>query len=601
MRPLLWKEMRELRLWVAGAALFIGAFALLLQSEQFRRSFEGAYVPMLMPVLLAVTAIGIGAGQIARERHSRTLDYLLVRPIAPGLIVWAKFLAGTVAVALLVAGLVGLGYLHPAPSQDTLLRAIREQVGFQAMALALFPRYWCVYAFALFFSVLVDRAAKVAGILTVAAIAVMALAFSFAELAPFSSFVYWLPFIDGGLVLAAQSAAISGMTGTVFSGAAVLLAAGAALLLQRSPERYVGNLGLIAIAALIAGATGLSPDIAAARFPAVPPVGSLGITTEADYNDAGLLATGSLVAVTLDHGVRFFDFSHPSAPKQVADVVIPLWNSDWSGKKAVMVEDTVYLVGKRKGLPVDQTEVAMVRPGIPVEAIALGPVRPDVSISRPAVVAGYLYVPTTREGECRIRIIELGSRREVTSVTIDHLRPREPGNLDPPLFTMSLRDRYLYVATPSALTALDVADPLHPVVTSRLEYHPKAQFLYGISRPLSWQENRLFECDFWPRSLGSFDLKDPAHPVRTAAMVFHAGPAENITGSGGALYQSWRQGVLEFRAEGGDLRALRYLSGNAYVSAIAVSGNNLFALTGVDEKKRRKVQAFPVAAGDAGR
>jgi len=31
MRPLLWKEMRELRLWVAGAALFIGAFALLLQ------------------------------------------------------------------------------------------------------------------------------------------------------------------------------------------------------------------------------------------------------------------------------------------------------------------------------------------------------------------------------------------------------------------------------------------------------------------------------------------------------------------------------------------------------------------------------------------
>ena len=179
----------------------------------------------------ATAAIALAVGQIARERHTRTLDFLLVRPVPAGVIVWSKFLAGTVVLAVLLAGVVALGYADPKFTSDTGLQAIREQVGMGQLLATLFPRFWFLYALALLFSVAVDRSVKAAALAVVLAITLVALASVFADLAPFSSFVYWLPFFDltGGLVEAAKRSWLSGMTGLVYSCGAVLVTAASAM------------------------------------------------------------------------------------------------------------------------------------------------------------------------------------------------------------------------------------------------------------------------------------------------------------------------------------------------------------------------------------
>jgi len=577
MRPLLWKEMRDLRAWVAAGALLVGAVELLIRSEHIRVVWASTIFEVFMPLLLAVAAVGLGAGQIARERQTRTLEYLLVRPVPPGMVIWSKFLAGTAALALLAPAIVALGFLYREPTETVLAHSIQQQAGFPGMAMALFPRYWCLYALALFCSVLVDRSVKVAAVMVVVVITVPALALHFEMLAPFSGFVYWLPFIDGsmGLVLAAKNAAILWLTGTVFGGAALLLAAAAAALLKRSPERYVGNLGLAAIAAGIVGAAVLSAHGASVRVPATAPAGSLAVG-EAE----GMVASGSMVAVLQDAGVRFYDFSQAAHPREVAFVPLPLWTTEsaWNVTKACMADGAVFVVGQKKGLPVDQEEVAIIRPAAPVEEVALGPVRPKENFFPLVPVGQFLYLGVCREDHCRIRVFDIASRREVASVPVEGRPP----------MAACRRGSYFYVASPSTLTTIDVRNPAEPVVAGSRAIRPRLMLSFPLQ--LTWQDDRLFELAVAPPSLEAFSLKDPSHPAAQSSLEFRDIAA--ISGSGRALYRPWQRGVLEFRAEGGGLDITRYLSGNRAVSAIAVDGARIFALTTADDFRRRLVQAF---------
>ena len=597
MRPLLWKEVRDLRGWVLGSLALVVALDLLSHSPQYRSSFESGYMALLLPLLAVVAAIGLGIGQVARERHMKTLDYLLVRPVEPGTIVWMKFLTGTVALALMMAAIVGLGFVNPPLTADTGLLAIREQVGFRAVALTLFPRYWCVYALTLFFSVLLDRSAKVAAAMGVVAITLMGLISYFTDLAPFSRFIYWLPFFEssGGLVLAARSAGFVWLTGLACGAVAILVTAASATLLKRSPERYLGNRGLALVAAGIVGGALLSAQAAKVWLPEVAPAGSFEIRNANEWGSAGIVASGGRVAVTRDGNVRFLDFSNPSNPKLVSEVNIPLWttSSDWDVEKVAMAGDSLFLVGEKKRLPVDEVEITIVKPDASIETIPLGSVRPHAFTSAPVSVGRFLYVGRTEDLVASIHVFDVATRREVASLVIDQMRPPVPGTTEgePPM-RICRRGSYLYVASPSALTAIDAGNPAQPVVTSQLQYHPKAQFLYGFPRPLAWQDNRLFEIEFWPYSLGSYDLSDPAHPVAKADLTWHAGLA--LTGSGHDVYLPWRAGVLESRAEGGAMESRRYLRASRAVSALAVDGDYVYALTAVDSQKQRMVQAFRV-------
>jgi hypothetical protein len=511
-------------------------------------------------------------------------------------VVWAKFLAGTFALALLVAALVGFGFMEPHTLRNSEEGIIREQVGFQAVALALFPRCWLVYTLTLFFSVLADRSAKVAAMMTAIAITVVALANSFVALAPFSGFVYWLPFFDitGALVTVARSTAIAAQTGAVFSAAAILLAALAAALLKRSPERYVGNPGLIAIAAGIAGAAVLSAHVAPLRFPVTVPVGSWDFEVAVDDTSGGLVADRDMAALILAREVRFVDFSVPSKPRLAGDVAIPLFSSasdgfGYGGTKAAMSGDAVFVAGQKKAVPVDEMEVVMVKPAGELRELVLGPVRPHDFVSGPVLVDHYLYIAFSHELECDLRVFDTNSQREVGSLMIDKLAPDAE---DPKLLVVTLYSRggYLYVASSAALTVVDVRQPGRPVVSGRVEFHPQVNLFRVFPRQMAWQGDRLYETSYWPAGILSYNLRDPAHPVAAGGVVWHGGVS--VLGSGKELYKPWQQGVLEFRAEGDELWGQRYLSSGRSVSALAIGGRYLFTLTKGDDRHRRTVQAY---------
>jgi len=602
MRPLLWKEMRDLRPWLLSGLALAGALQLLLLARVFDGVWAGNFVGMwmeaLMPLAVAAVAIGIAARQIASERHARTLDFLLARPVPAGVIVWSKFLAGTVVLALLLAAAVALAWAEPAFLHDTGLRAIREQIGPWQLAAALFPRFWFLYALALAFSVLLDRSAKAAALAAVLALTVLALAGAFTELAPFSGFVFWLPYFDmsGGLVEAARSPRLSAVTGLVYAAGALLATAASATLLKRSPEPYLGNRGLALAAAAVIAVAVASAQAAAHRLPELAPVASWQLPSPADGDSAAaILANGSLVAVTQDQTVHFLDFRDPSRPRQSAQAQLPVWSTaaDWSVDRAAIEGDTVFLVGQKKSLPVDDLEIAMLRPEGPIDAISLGPVRPGDYASAPVPVGRFVYVGFTRDRVSSLRVFDLASKHEVASPIIDRLLPEKPevSEGQPPV-RMLRRGTYLYIGSPSWLTSVDIANPSEPVVTSQLPVHPSVRFLYGFPRPMAWQDNRLFEIRIFPWTLASYDLSDPAHPAATAALTYHG--SMTIEGSGPALYQPWRAGMLEYRAEGADLEARRYLRADDAVSALAHAGDYVYALTAADTHNRRSVYAFRV-------
>jgi hypothetical protein len=73
MKPLLWKEMRDLRAWVLIGFGLAAALALMFQSPSFADRFLEGYLVVFMPFLVNVTAVGLGVGQVPalEERFDR--------------------------------------------------------------------------------------------------------------------------------------------------------------------------------------------------------------------------------------------------------------------------------------------------------------------------------------------------------------------------------------------------------------------------------------------------------------------------------------------------------------------------------------------------
>jgi ABC-type transport system involved in multi-copper enzyme maturation permease subunit len=588
MKPLLWKEMYDLRAWLFGGAALAGSLELLLLTNVFQGTFVSMWMTALMPLVAAAVAIGLGAGQVARERYGRTLDFLLVRPIAADAIVWSKFVAGTAVLAPLVASMVALGYAAPQFTSDTGLTVIREQATVWQLILALVPRFWFLYALALLFSVLADRSVKAAALAGAIAITVAVLAIRMAELAPFSGFVYWLPFFDGsgGLIEAARNSKLLATTGLSYSFGAILVAALSARLLRRSSERYFGNHGLAVLAALAMGMAMASAGVMANRLPVQTPVGWVELQTADKSGVAGIVASGKLAAVTRERGVSIFEFSDASRPRQVANVEIPLWNTsdDWNIPKAAIENGTIFLVGQKRDLPVDEVAIAMVTSAGLADTISLGPLRPGDYTATPVPAGQFLYVGVTRARVCSLLTYDLSSKREVASLILDRMRPARPGREEgsPPV-RMVRRGAYLYISSPSFLTAIDIATPSRPAISSQL---------YEFPRPLAWQDDRLFEITIFPETLDVYRLTDPAHPASDSTVTFHEGLT--VHGTGHVLFRPWQSGVMEFRWQGGGLQADRYMRGGTddSVADMATSGAYLYAVTNSDTHGKSYVRAF---------
>ena len=228
-----------------------------------------------------------------------------------------------------------------------------------------------------------------------------------------------------------------------------------------------------------------------------------------------------------------------------------------------------------------------------IEAISLGPSRSDDYWSTPVPFAGLVYIGVTRDRVCSLRAFDRSSKREVASLVIDRLRlPDRASETDQPPLRIFRRGTFLYITTPAFLTTVDIGRPGNPVVTSQVSRHNKVPSMYAFARPLSWQDNRLFEIRLFPERLRSYDLTDAAHPAEQTDLICHE--TLKIEGSGRALYRPWRSGIMEFQAWRNELQARRYLRGDGTVTQLAAAGDYVYALTGPGKNKRRRVLAFQV-------
>jgi ABC-type transport system involved in multi-copper enzyme maturation permease subunit len=601
MKPLLWKEMRDLRPFLAIAGAMLLALALLLCfNRRFEESFLGAYV-LGVPLFTLLAAIGLGAMAMARERASKTLDYLLARPIAPSAIVWIKFLSGSVALALTVLAMAALCYIDPEFHRDETALVFRQGIAFSHLFLMLFPRAWCVYAFSLLCSVVVDRVAKGVMLTGVSALAAGILAGMYLDLAPFSDAAAWLPVLDPSVLIRLEcDPGLIGLTAFTLSAAAILLALAAARLFQWSPARILSDRALaVGMTALIAMAI-LSNWIEPNRLPVLAPAGTMELGMNAKYQIVAMGASGRMLSVAAPDSLAFVDFADPAKPRKAAEASMPLWTT----KNLAVSGAETYILGTKKALPLDERQIAIasLSPQGSVqfaEPISLG-AEDTLDFTGSAAVAGhYLFVDTIRQRQCRIEVYDLSpgaSRRApAATLTVDTVRAQPPGTPEREIrkgtMRMVLHGQFLYVTSPSALTAIDIRDPGRPVAASRTAFHDFIPLIYGVQRELASDGRWLLESELWlPQNL--YDLADPAHP----ALRGHVPPVEysGVVGTGPSLFQGWRRGVLEFRAANGGLQARRYLTdgrkGVAYI--VTAADGYVYTLKRVEE--RRYVSAYRV-------
>ncbi len=160
MKPLLWKEFREVRFqFILWALVF-----LFLVGSHLVQPFQAMYAhsaSMLIPFGAALVAIMMGVSNLIQERRTRTLDFLLTRPASANQIIWAKFLAGS-AVVLYIVGLFAVFiYIQ---NKDWLFESVLAppilEAGVPKLLAVLLPPFWFLYALTFLISVLVDESAK---------------------------------------------------------------------------------------------------------------------------------------------------------------------------------------------------------------------------------------------------------------------------------------------------------------------------------------------------------------------------------------------------------------------------------------------------------
>jgi ABC-type transport system involved in multi-copper enzyme maturation permease subunit len=595
----LWKELRELRPFLAIAAATLLALPLLCLSHRFEEGFLSMYLTG-MPFFAMLAAVGLGASQAARERASKTMDFLLARPIPPATIVWIKFLTGSVVLAALVPAMTALCYIDPEYHGEPFVQVFRQGVAYWQCVLTLFPRAWCVYAFSLLVSVLVDRIWKAVSAIFFSAIATGILVGVCMDLAPFSDPGVRLPFLDPSVMFRlAHDPGLIAVTGLTLSAGAVVLALAAALLFQWSPSRVLSNRALVLGAVALVGLPILAGRIEPNRLPVLAPAGSMELRMDSKYEVVTMGAAGRMLSVAAEDSLAFVDFADPAKPRKVAEAAMPLWTTKGL---AVSGADT-YIWGTKKALPVDERQIAIagLSPQGAVqfaEPVSLG-AEDTLDFTGSVAIAGhYIYIDTIRRRQCRIEVYDLspGASRRAPAATlvVDTVRPQPPGTpereINKGFMEMLLQGQFLYVTSPSALTAIDIRDPGRPLAASRAPFRAFVPRFYAMPRGLASDGRWLLESEwFLPWKL--YDLADPAHPALRGHARLDFGGIEN---SGSLLYQDWRRGVLEFRAANGSLEARRYLTDGHKNSArrFAAADGYVYTLKYVED--RRTVSAYRV-------
>jgi hypothetical protein len=595
MKPLLWKEFRELR-----AVLLLSAvgFPVCLGLLQVPGVADHVVMRLSMFMWAAmISAVALGAGKVVSERSAKTLDYLLGRPVAGKQVVLAKFVAGSTVLLTFVGLLLALVFLKGGVSDDLLVAA--TQLGYVRMLVYQFPMYWFLYSCTLLFSAIVEqRAQAIAGGLSCLLAVLMVSTTAFSRW-PLMAPDVWFPvaLMSPVWLALALETSLWVAVAAVWSVLAILVAAVAALILERRWEMRVGwpVIGLLFIV------IGVGPRFVRAPAVEVQPSGVYSIETRAGTRP---VVNGSRVSVVAEEGLVVIDFSDPVHPRQLGQIRLPLWTIE---RQRIVGED-IYVVGRHKDIPVDTAGVLRVRMRATgmwdaTQIVNLGSVDSLARLGEPHVIGRHLYLGMAAGEESRLRVFELstdGPARQTADVPIEAWRLGPRSYIYPhgaPPFTLAIRGTYAYVAGFSVLLTLDLGDPSNPRVVHRTEFKDAA--VLPVERKVAYIGNWLYVESFRLPMLRRYDLQEPARPVEKGQTIWRPMLAGALVAdeSRSTLFLAWSDGVLAFPPpEGFWTRDVRYLKGKIdggsrmQTQPVAAAGGFFYVL--IDG---RQVAAYPVA------
>ncbi len=595
MKPLLWKEFRELRavLLLAGVGFLVCMGLLRVPSVADRIS---ASLPSMFLWAAMISAVALGAGQVVSERGAKTLDYLLGRPVAGKQVVLAKFMAGSTVLLALVGLLLALVFLGEKATNNWLV--VATQFGYFRLLVYQFPMYWCLYSCALLCSTLVEqRAHAIAGGLA-CVLGVLMVATTAPYLWPLLALYIWFPVALGDrawLALALETSLWIAVA-AVWSALAILVAAAAAYMLDRRWEMRL-NWPVIGLLFIVIG---VGPNFVGAPAVVVQPTGSYSIEMRTSWVP---VVDGSRISVVTKEGLGVIDFSDPAHPRQLGEIRLPLWTIE----RRRIVGDDLYVVGRHKDIPVDTTGVVRVRMRAAgnweaTQIVNLGPWDSQAWIGEPCVIGSHLYLGIRAGDESRLRVFELsadGPALQTADVLIEHwplltgIRRLIRGV---PPSTLAVRGAYAYLDGSNVLVTLDLGDASNPKVVHRTEFEDAA--LLQTERKIACLGNRLYVESFLPPMLRRYDLQEPSRPVEIGRSIWRPGLGGALVAdeARSTLFVAWRDGVLAFPPpEGLWIRDVRYLKGKmdsgtgGRTQPVAGAGGFFYVL--IDG---RRVAAYPV-------
>ncbi len=589
MKALLWKEYRELRAMVALWLVSLLIVQALRQIDVFNRSFTGIFMG-LFPVTAALAAIAIGSELLSRERQSKTLDYLLTRPIGVGRMVWAKFVAGSVALLLLVGALLIFAYLPgESGSFGIPLARTTSRVGYPMLLIVVFPAFWFIYSFAFLLSALIDNRMKAVAATIVSLGGSVGVLTAVSVRWPWLGVTRWFPLghdNTGAYVKLAESpvlfAEVAGVWCALTVGAALLAAAIFPWFTVRWvkwPVLAAGGFTLFFLA---------SPIFQLFRSDrgGILPLGVVFLDTQTGFK---LAADGRRVCITTEEGVVAFDFTDPAHPVKIAEIRLPLWKFDDLALKGSMV----YLAGRHKEIPEDRAGVVVMSLTAPEkrQVADLGAVTGSEWIGKPVPSGRYLYVGTSGNWESALRVFELSPHdnpRETAAVPIEKL-PLYPEvwYLGLPMFSLCVKGQYAYLVSSKALVTLDLSDPAHPKPAHRIGLPEGTGAGFRGPSQIACVGDRLYVQSFWPSELLAYELTDPVRPSRSDRFNWYLDPLSRFGSDGASLsvYVPLVDGVFVFRPRPGlwvrDIEYLRVPRDKGQLIRlleIAVSGDSVLVL-----------------------
>ena len=542
-RALLWKESREeLPKVLVGLGLCAVVVAL-RQNAEFNEGFAQDFGTWITISILVCGGV-LGMGLVAKESSKGTLSFLLGKPLSAQEVLLPKYVVGSVALLVLVAGawatvyvdLEGLasrgfsiysgsGAWYPS------VKRLAEEVGYVNMLLVSLTPGLIAYSVIFASSTVANHPLKGATLGTLLLIILVLAADDvlryFPALKPFFSFNLGVSFRGtvvrivgdpwGYLVRLGVTAAV------MAAGVAVSIA-----LFRRFRGVSIGwkpiVIGWLALIAFI-----IAMDMTSGPRPPKP--GPLSVLTPEEGAYLDLAVVGDRGYMATEGGLAVVDLSDPTKPESLAAVEVP----QWSMSRVAVANSLVYLLGRRKGLPSDSLGIAVFSVGDPAHPVfkgyrIIGDDGNDIEEFWNWDRCGEGLVLSGRWGN-KLGIVSFALDAEGLPAQADELVVEElpEGYRDDfrgwwnRKLSMHVRNERIWVGYGDGFLAVDARNLGALQETVRVEMGDyNSEYDSHKSRPITREGNTLYVQRYWPGNLVAFDITDPNRPREIGYWFFDA-------------------------------------------------------------------------------